>query len=34
MVETAPENPFDVKVSCFDPEAELKPKLAPSQLGA
>jgi hypothetical protein len=23
-----PENPFNVKVSSFDPEAELKPKLA------
>ena len=28
LVESAPENPFNVKVSSFDPEAELKPKLA------
>ena len=30
MVDSAPENPFNVKVSSFDPEAELKPKLAPA----
>lgn len=28
LIESAPENPFNVKVSSFDPEAELKPKLA------
>jgi hypothetical protein len=27
---TAPENPFNIKVSSFDPEGELKPKLAPA----
>lgn len=31
LVEAAPENPFNVKVSSFDPEAELKPKLAPPE---
>jgi len=31
LVEGAPENPFNVKVSSFDPEAELKPKLAPAE---
>merc|ERR1712091_492905 len=30
LVDSAPENPFNVKVSSFDPEAELKPKLAPA----
>ena len=28
VAESAPENPFNVKVSSFDPEAELKPKLS------
>jgi len=31
LVGGAPENPFNVKVSSFDPEAELKPKLAPQE---
>jgi hypothetical protein len=31
LVGGAPENPFEVKVSSFDPEAELKPKLAPPE---
>jgi len=33
LIESAPENPFNVKVSSFDPEAELKPKLAPVDTG-
>jgi hypothetical protein len=33
LVESAPENPFNVKVSSFDPEGELKPKLAPAESG-
>jgi len=31
LIDSAPENPFNVKVSAFDPEAELKPKLAPAE---
>lgn len=34
LIENAPQNPFNVKVSSFDPEAELKPKLAPVESGA
>lgn len=28
LIESAPENPFNVKVSSFDPEAELKPRIS------
>lgn len=31
LIESAPENPFNVKVSSFDPEADIKPKLAPAE---
>ena len=34
LIENAPKNPFNVQVSSFDPEAELKPKLAPVESGA
>lgn len=33
LIDSVPENPFNVKVSSFDPEAELKPKLAPVESG-
>lgn len=31
LIESAPENPFNVRVSSFDPEAEIKPKLAQAE---
>lgn len=33
LIQSAPENPFNVKVSSFDPEADIKPKLAPTESG-